>query len=63
MTQELEGSPYMGVARVGLMHCDPCRCKVKGFLTVSSIERNVSKRGTCKGCDNTGGKEGYNKRI
>ena len=34
----------MGVAHVGLMHRDPCKCKVKGFREVSSIERNVSKR-------------------
>ena len=35
----------MGVAHVGLVHRDPCECKVKGFRAVSSIERNVSKRG------------------
>ena len=34
----------MGVAHVGLVHCDPCESKVKGFRAVSSIERNVSKR-------------------
>ena len=34
----------MGVAHVGLVHRDPCECKVKGFHAVSSIERNVSKR-------------------
>ena len=34
----------MGVAHVGLVHCDPCECKVKGFRAGSSIERNVSKR-------------------
>ena len=34
----------MGVAHVGLVHHDPCKCKVKGFRAVSSIERNVSKR-------------------
>ena len=34
----------MGVAHVGLVHRDPCECKVKGFCAVSSIERNVSKR-------------------
>ena len=44
MTREVEGCPYMGVAHVGLVHCDPCECKVKGFQAVSSIERNVSKR-------------------
>ena len=33
----------MGVAYVGLVHCDPCGCKVKGFHTVSSFERSVSK--------------------
>ena len=32
----------MGVAHVGLVHRDPCECKVKGFRAVSSIERNVS---------------------
>ena len=34
----------MGVAHVGLVHCDPCEYKVKGFRAVSSIERNISKR-------------------
>ena len=34
----------MGVAHVGLVHRDPCECKVKGFHAVSSIKRNVSKR-------------------
>ena len=34
----------MGVAHVGLVHRDPCECKVKGFCAVFSIERNVSKR-------------------
>ena len=34
----------MGVAHVGLVHCDLCECKVKGFRAVSSIERNVSNR-------------------
>ena len=34
----------MGVAHVGLVHRDPCECKVKGFRAVSSIERNESKR-------------------
>ena len=34
----------MGVAHVGLVHRDPCECKVKGFRAVSPIERNVPKR-------------------
>ena len=34
----------MGEAHVGLVHCNPCECMVKGFRAVSSIERNVSKR-------------------
>ena len=34
----------MGVAHVGLVHCDPCGCKVKGFCAVSSVERNVLRR-------------------
>ena len=34
----------MGVAHVGLVHRDPCECKVKGFRAVFSIERNVPKR-------------------
>ena len=34
----------MGVAHVGLVHCDPCECKVKGFRAVSSIGRNVSNK-------------------
>ena len=34
----------MGVAHVGLEHRNSCRCKVKGFRVVSSIERNVSMR-------------------
>ena len=29
---------------MGLVHRDPCECKVKGFRAVSSIERNVSNR-------------------
>ena len=33
----------MGV-QVGLVHRDPCECKIKGFRAVSSIERNVSNR-------------------
>ena len=33
----------MGVAHVGLVHCDPYGYKVKGFCAVFSIERNVSK--------------------
>ena len=41
----------MGVAHVGLVHCDPYGCKLEGFIAVSSIKRNVSKRGTCKGSD------------
>ena len=39
----------MGVAHVGLVHCDPCKCKVKGFRAVSSIERNGSNRGHLQG--------------
>ena len=34
----------MGVVHVGLVHRNPCECKVKGFCVVSSNERNVSKR-------------------
>ena len=34
----------MGVIHVGLVHCDPCECKIKNFHTVSFIERNISKR-------------------
>ena len=34
----------MDVAHVGLVHRDPCECKIKGFRAVSSIERNVSNR-------------------
>ena len=34
----------MGVVHVGLVHRDPCECKIKGFYVVSSIERNESKR-------------------
>ena len=34
----------MGVAHVGLVHGDPCKCKVKGFRAVLYIERNVPKR-------------------
>ena len=39
----------MDVAHDGLVHCDPCECKVKGFFAVSSIERNVSKEALAKG--------------
>ena len=34
----------MGVAHVGLVHRNPCECKVKSLHAVSSIKRNVSKR-------------------
>ena len=34
----------MDVAHVGLVHRDPCECKVKDFPAVSSIEGNESKR-------------------
>ena len=34
----------MGMAHVGLVHRDPCECKVKDFPAVSSIERNESKK-------------------
>ena len=34
----------MDVAHVGLVHCDPCECKVKGFCAVFSIKKNVSMR-------------------
>ena len=34
----------MGVAHLGLVHRDPCECKVKGFRADFFIERNVSKR-------------------
>ena len=34
----------MGVTHVGLVHRDPCECKVKGFRAVSSIEKNVSNK-------------------
>ena len=43
----------MGVAHVGLVHCDPCECKVKGFRAVSFIERNVSKRRHLQGVRHT----------
>ena len=39
----------MDVVHVGLVHCDPCECKVKGFHAVSSIERNVSKEALARG--------------
>ena len=31
------------MAHVGLVYRDPCRYKVKGFYTISSIKKNVSK--------------------
>ena len=43
----------MGVAHVGLVHRDPCKCKVKGFRADSSIERNVSKRRHLQGVRQT----------
>ena len=43
----------MGVAHVGLVHHDPCECKVKGFRAVSSIERNVSNRSLLQGVRHT----------
>ena len=54
----------MGVAHVGLVHRDPCECKVKGFRAVSSIERNVSNRRHLQGVrqlKNKGEKEKVNK--
>ena len=45
----------MGVAHVGLVHCDPCKCKVKGFRAVSSIERNVSNRRHLQGVRHSSG--------
>ena len=39
----------MGVVHIGLVHRDPCECKVKGFRAVSSIERNVSKEALARG--------------
>ena len=46
----------MGVAHVGLVHRDPCECKVKGFRAVSSIERNVLKRRHLQGVRHQHGK-------
>ena len=43
----------MGVVHVGLVHRDPCQCKVKGFRAVSFIERNVSKRRHLQGVRHT----------
>ena len=43
----------MGVAHVGLVHRDPCECKVKGFSAVSSIEWNISYRGHLQGVQQT----------
>ena len=40
----------MGVTHIGLVHCDACGCKVKGFHAVFSIE-GMYQRGTHKGCD------------
>ena len=34
----------MDVGHVGLVHCDPCRFKIKGFHVVFSIEKNASIR-------------------
>ena len=41
------------MAHVGLVHRDPCRCKVKSFRAVSFIERNVSKEALAKGATET----------
>ena len=43
----------MDMAHVGLVHRDPCKCKIKGFRAVSSIERNVSKRRHLQGVRQT----------
>ena len=48
----------MGVAHVGLVHRDPCECKVKGFRAVSSIERNVSNRRHLQGVRHERWREG-----
>ena len=34
---------------MGLVHREPCECKVKGFYAVSSIERSVSKGALARG--------------
>ena len=34
----------MNVVHTGLVHFDPCECKVKDFCAVSYIKRNVSKK-------------------
>ena len=39
---------------MGLVHRDPCECKVKGFRAVSSIERNVSNRRHLQGVRQNG---------
>ena len=44
MTQEVEDKPYVDVVHVGLVHRDPCECKVKVFHAISSIKKNISKR-------------------
>ena len=48
------------MAHVGLVHHDPCRCKVKGFRVIFSIDRNVSK-----GCNKLerGGRESAIRRV
>ena len=41
----------MGVAHVGLVHRDPCKCKVKGSLRFPPLRGMYQKGGTCKGWD------------
>ena len=40
----------MDVANVGLVHCDSCKYKVKGFFVVFSYKKKVQKS-TCKDCN------------
>ena len=53
----------MGVAYVGLVHRDPCKCKFKGFRAVSSIERNVSNRRHLQGVRQLRVETGEERRI
>ena len=44
---------YMDVAHIGLVLCDSCKCKFKGFHTISSYEKKV-QGSTCKSGNTNG---------
>ena len=41
----------MGVAHVGLVHCDPASARLKAFVRFPPLKGMYQIGGTCKGCD------------